>query len=196
MRSDGVAVGSQGGAGPRFAQKEAIVEDQSHADVEPVAPQCQRLQAFDVAEDDVERIEVVAQLVAVGEERLPGVLRTDDPRLEPLPVAEGVSEVVSTGIAQISVLVALALVERDACCCHQEVMAVFENVGETREGFCVDDRSIDNDEMRQQLTFQTVDLGDHGQFAQRLHRAIATDIFQDAVDLALAEEGQLLPLLS
>ena len=117
----------------QFAQAKAVVQYKSHADGQFVfacdgvfdPPQMLYLQVI--------RVEVIAHAVLVGEEWLAGVLRSYNAKLYVVVVAELVALPVAVAVAEISILVALALVAWYANIAHQFVATVLEYVFQTRE---------------------------------------------------------------
>ena len=71
---------------------------------------------------------VVTHIVAVGEERLSGILRTRYTRLYIPSKLECVAHPMFVLISQVAAAVALSLVERNACCGNKFVFAIFEYV--------------------------------------------------------------------
>ena len=109
---------------------ESRVHDESHAHLHPVHAQVQGFQTSDVAQLEIVAIVVVPLGVAVGEERLSGILGSGDTRLDAVVVGKLIAQVVAVGIAHVAVAVALAFVEWYLGGGHQRVFAVFRNVAQ------------------------------------------------------------------
>ena len=73
---------------------------------------------------------VVTHAVAVGEERLPGILRSQKTYLQILSVTESVTHPMLVLATKIAVAVALAGIERDLCGSYNVVFAVFQDVAQ------------------------------------------------------------------
>ena len=136
----------------------------------PVAAQCQRFQPPHVSGDGIERIEIVARFVAVGEKRFAGILCAHKACLEGIAVAESIAQVMAIGIAQVSVVVALPLIERNLGRRRDRMFTVFQYVFPFRESLFL--LLSDKDETQQQLPFLIAEAAYHGQFACRLQRSV------------------------
>ena len=76
----------------------------------------------------IERVEVVAAPVLVGEEGLTGILRCHKPGLHVVVVAELIAQPVFVAIAGVGTLVALSLVSGNTGVGHQFVATVLGNI--------------------------------------------------------------------
>ena len=138
---------------------------------------------------------VVAQVVAVGEEGLSGILCRCDTQFNAVVVVELVAQVVTVFVAQITVEVTVAVVERNLERSHEQVFSVFGDVAHLRP-YAALTFFTDHDIVGKLLARLVVQLGNHLQLAQRPHGAVAVEVLHDRLNLLCRQERQLFQLLT
>ena len=165
------------------------VHDQAHPHRHPIMTKTQRLKSPQALQLKIKRIVIIAPAVAISKEGLAGIVGPHESQLHVVAIIELIAQPVAQGGTQIVVIL---LLEGYAGCRHQFMMSIPEDLLQTRErGLGCITHITDT---RQQPATRLVERADHQEFALRLHRAIAIQVFHDLLDLLGREERQVLEL--
>ena len=116
-----------------LAEAETAVGYQAHAHRHPVASSHKRLQSAQIPKLEPERVIVIAHAVAPAQQWFSCILCTHHSQFHLITISKLVAEPVAEGIAQIAILVALALIERYGGCCHQLAVPVSGDIFQARQ---------------------------------------------------------------
>jgi len=149
-----------------------------------------------VAKLEIIRIEVVAPLVFVSQERLAGILGSCKAELELVSVSELITDVVTVAIAQVVVTVALTLVCGHLQRSQDGMTSVGCNGRERREQLFATKGIAHGDETPEELSCVVVEAGDKQQLVKRTNGFIVVKILTEVFYLLVREEGQPLQVLA
>ena len=133
MGAHGIGTAAQLLEHDQLSHAEAVVKHQSHTGRQLVLADDKILDTVQMLQLQIIGIEVVARLVATGKEGLTGILREDCPQLHIIAISQLVTAPMTVRIAQIAVLIALALIERQPDIAHQFMTAIAQDIVQTRE---------------------------------------------------------------
>ena len=181
---------ADGGGLEGLAEGEVVVHHESHAHADAVSAYGEVLYPAELAQGEIEGIEVVAQAVAAREKRFAGILCAHNTDAEVFAVGVVEAYAVSVFVAQIAVCVAFAGVEGDVACGCKRVFALAHEGLHTGESLALP--LAHADEAAQERPLDGGEALDRQYFLLGEHPVGHVYLLQDFHYLAVGEEGDAL----
>ena len=179
------AVGAAAEAAERhhLPETKVVVHHQAHSHAQFILSHGQRFQSSEPSHDEIPDIVVIAHAVLVGEERLAGILRALDSRLDILAVGELIAYSMAVFRTTIfTCFVAFTVIERNIAGGRKLISPVADDVGKVWEVLLSAVVAYIY-KIGKEVAACGVEALDHRQFTDALHALVLIDVGLDVLNL-------------